>query len=149
MKKEWVTVKEHRGYKIQILNGAGAGDCLDYKAVPALYSRPEGSTYPTIGAAMEAIDEDSKTTRPNENKKILAEDGERFLVRIDGQINLGGTTFNTWHHEIWNDREKYIAGIHQEGNEIYCSNLAGFTDESALDMFNQGTCSYRSQEELM
>ncbi|WP_160044696.1 hypothetical protein [Paenibacillus sp. USDA918EY] len=70
MKKEWVTVKEHRGHKIQILNGAGAGECMDYKIVPDIRSSPE-CTYPTIRAAIEAIDEDEYAGYRNAKRAVI------------------------------------------------------------------------------
>lgn len=76
------------------------------------------------------------------SKKVLVEEGQRLLVRIDGEIDLGGITYGTWHHEIWNDREKYEAGIHTEemsdGTRIYCSSHAGFKDEAAILTFKKG-----------
>lgn len=74
----------------------------------------------------------------NEIKTVLAESGSRILVRVDGQIELGGTMYKTWHHEIWNDKEQYESGVEQDfaTGEIYCHNLAGFNDEAALREFN-------------
>lgn len=77
-----------------------------------------------------------------DERTILAEDGQRLLVRIDGEIELAGATYKTWHHEIWSDREKYETGIHveqtNEGHLHYCANLAGYTDEAAIHTFRKG-----------
>ncbi|RUT48620.1 hypothetical protein EJP82_01375 [Paenibacillus anaericanus] len=77
----------------------------------------------------------------NEIKKVLAEDGSGLLVRVDGQVELGANVYKTWHHEIWTDRDKFEADITEErledGQHIYCCNLAGFTDEDALQSFER------------
>ena len=53
--KKWVTVKEFRGYKIMILDGAEVGDSFDYKLEPPLPSK-EKETYATVSDAIEAVE---------------------------------------------------------------------------------------------
>jgi len=50
--KQWTTVLRHKGYEIQTLDGADAGDCMDYRIQPPISEQ----TYPTIGDAIAAID---------------------------------------------------------------------------------------------
>ncbi|PAD73890.1 hypothetical protein [Paenibacillus campinasensis] len=77
-----------------------------------------------------------------DKRTILAEDGDRLLVRIEGELELDSATFRTCHHEIWTDRQKYEAGIHVEradnGLVHYSANLAGYTDEYATQIFKRG-----------
>lgn len=58
--KEWITVLEHGGRIIQILNGAGADDQIGYRIVPPVAGAYNdcgclACTYPTIGDAVDAI----------------------------------------------------------------------------------------------
>ncbi|SMF88188.1 hypothetical protein SAMN05661091_4163 [Paenibacillus uliginis N3/975] len=75
----------------------------------------------------------------SETKTIICKEGNLLLVCVEGQVELGGETYNTWHHEIWTDYEKYEAGISEEwlddGPRIYCTSLAGYSNEAALSVF--------------
>jgi hypothetical protein len=56
--KQWKTVLRHKGRDIQILDGVGAGDCLDYRVSPPLSGQ---NTFLTIGDAVAAIDREAGT----------------------------------------------------------------------------------------
>lgn len=51
--KRWITIMSYKGFKIQILDGAGSADGHDYMIDPPL---GEGRTYSNIGQAVQAID---------------------------------------------------------------------------------------------
>lgn len=52
--KEWVTVFNHKGHAIQVLNRAGAGEERGYRIVPAI--SVANNACPTVGDAINAID---------------------------------------------------------------------------------------------
>jgi len=59
--KVWVTVYEYKGYKIEVLNGAGINDPMNYRTNPPLPGQDHdcnclACTFSTIGNAIEAID---------------------------------------------------------------------------------------------
>ncbi|MEC0168145.1 hypothetical protein [Paenibacillus graminis] len=59
-RRDWVTVLEHKGRKVQVLNGAGAGDPLGYRIEPPLPQTVmlEGLIYyDTVDLAIESINE--------------------------------------------------------------------------------------------
>lgn len=51
--KEWISVYKHKGYEIKVLNNAEVGDEFGYKVEPTI---SEGTTYLTVGVAIEAIE---------------------------------------------------------------------------------------------
>lgn len=54
MMPEWITILNHRGYDIKVLQGAGADDDHGYKVDSWVVW---AHTYPTVAAAVAVIDQ--------------------------------------------------------------------------------------------
>jgi hypothetical protein len=76
-------------------------------------------------------------------KTILAEQGERVLVKVVSERELNGKMFTTKRFEFWRNKEKFHQNIKSEyinGQQfIYCSNFAGEDEETLLKQFNDNT----------
>ncbi len=53
--KKWITIYKHKGYKIEVLNGAEVGDPMGYRLSPPLPGQEHERMYSTISDAIEAI----------------------------------------------------------------------------------------------
>jgi hypothetical protein len=73
-------------------------------------------------------------------KTILAEQGERLLVKVVTEREFNGKTITTERYELWRNKEKFhqnvITEYINEKQFIYCSNFAGGKEEQLIKQFN-------------
>lgn len=76
----------------------------------------------------------------NEKKSILIERENNLLVRCEGVVKFDEHSYETVSYEVWSDRGKFEADIHQEWKDgeqyIYCSNYATTDEEDMIKTFN-------------
>ncbi len=103
--KHWVTVACHKGYEVKTLDGAEAGDEMDYIIEPVI---EEGRTYKTVGEAFEAIDNQQALRRASTEDLINELESRPGVKKISVGLYQPYELKRKYHSERLSDEEAYV-----------------------------------------
>lgn len=90
--------------------------------------------------AIEYLEKLRQAGTPTEHltiQDIIAEQGDRLLIRHTHLLPFGSTFVPGFHYEIWNTRKHYELQIRSDREgRIYCSSYATNDEKSMMNTFN-------------